>query len=90
MVDMRSDFFNTEICIDDQDRKEWDKYERGSDERKRILQQGKYSALYGDFKGLCPLYFSASENEILINDSKFENKNIFCYDRSRGKKKLQI
>ena len=70
MVDMRDDFLNTEICIDNIDRKKWNKYKRGSIERKNILKQSKYSALYGSFKGLCPLYISASQNEVLINDSK--------------------
>ena len=45
MVDMRSDFFNTKICIDDNDRKEWDKYERGSDERKKYYNNINNSPL---------------------------------------------
>ena len=55
--------FAAAICIDKND------LEIESDKVK-ILSDGKYSCLNGDWKGLCPLYISASENEVLINDSK--------------------
>ena len=59
-----------DICIDNEDRKEWEKYGEKTEERYNIARMGKYSALYGDWKGLCPLFITASEQEALVNDSK--------------------
>ena len=35
------------------------------------LKDEKFSPLYGKWAGLCPLYFSASQHEILFDDSRF-------------------
>jgi len=59
-----------DIGIDKEDRKQWNDAEEGGLEWQTIIKQGKYSPLYGDWKGVCPLYIAASENEVLINDSK--------------------
>ena len=59
-----------DLCIDEDDRKQWDSLPEGSEQRADMAQAPKYSALYGDWKGLCPLYISASLNEMMINDNK--------------------
>ena len=67
-------WFNSEsyidILIDDEDKKEWDKTKPGSEERYKIARLPKYSPAFGDFKGLCPLFISASEQEVFQNDNK--------------------
>ena len=35
-----------------------------------ILSLSKYSAINGNWKGLCPLYVSAAKNEVLVGDAK--------------------
>ena len=58
-----------DVCIDDEDRKAWDECKNG-EERTVIARSPKYSPIYGDWKELCPIYLSASENESLVNDTK--------------------
>merc|ERR1719295_1517383 len=38
--------------------------------RNRIVSKAEYCAMNGQWKGLCPLYLSASLNEVLINDAR--------------------
>eukprot|EP01083_Nonionella_stella_P075063 203828_1 len=57
-----------DLCIDEEERKEYD--EADVKGKHAICSLPKYSPLNGNWKGLCPLYVSASENEVLINDSK--------------------
>ena len=58
-----------DICIDNKDRKEWDEC-KTREERDVIARQPKYSAIYGDWMNICPLYISVSQNEVLVNDSR--------------------
>ena len=39
-------------------------------EKEIFVSNGKYCCINGDFKGICPVYVWASQNEILINDAK--------------------
>ena len=58
-----------DLYIDAEDRKRWDEC-KTQEERDKIIRLPKYSALYGDCKGLCPVYLNASENEVLTNDTR--------------------
>ena len=43
---------------------------KGLEKGDNNLMDPKYSALYGEWKGLCPLYFSCGATEILYSDSQ--------------------
>eukprot|EP01084_Bolivina_argentea_P119065 211165_1 len=57
------------FLVDNNDRKSDQNMDNIENDMK-ILKTAKYSPLNGDWKGLCPLYLSASLNEVLINDAK--------------------
>eukprot|EP01084_Bolivina_argentea_P062658 114592_1 len=44
--------------------------EKYNNDENAICRLPNYSPLFADFKGVCPIYLSASLNEVLINDSK--------------------
>merc|ERR1719242_1059745 len=58
-----------DLLIDDADRKEWDACADDT-ARNKVISQARYCSMNGQWKGLCPLYVSASLNELLINDAR--------------------
>jgi len=58
-----------DMLIDDEDRKAWDACADDAS-RNDIICKPKYCPLNGEWEGLCPLYVSASLNEVLINDAR--------------------
>ena len=41
------------------------------------VKDPKFSPLYGDFKGLCPMYFSVCATEILFDDTIFAAEKVY-------------
>lgn len=58
-----------DLYIDDEDRKEWDAC-KDDTARNEIICKPRYCSMNGEWKGMCPLYVSASLNEVLINDAR--------------------
>eukprot|EP01084_Bolivina_argentea_P137541 242252_1 len=56
--------FASAFYINDDDKKMY------NNDEKKILKLPSYSPVNGNFKGICPIYLNASENELLIGDSK--------------------
>ena len=44
------------------------------------LKDPKFSGLYGDFKGLCPMYFTVCATEILDDDTVFAAEKAYKND----------